>query len=144
MCYEWFLQLHSFNSSNNLYIQNDQTGIRSPIVPVLLNFITVNLKRTSTKGYFQPILTFVYNQNKHEEKEKNEEETICKNPLVTLVNLLLSSAHKKHWVMVNTKLLNLFKRITTNCYCKPTRVNNVYGSAKNPKKTKMKRNQKTT
>ena len=68
-------QLHSFNSSNNMYIQNDQTGIRSPIVPVLLNFITFDLKQTSTKtkNYFQPICVFVYNQDKHEVKEIKKE-----------------------------------------------------------------------
>lgn len=54
-----------------MYIQNDQTGIRSPIVPVSLNFITFDLKQTSTKtkNYFQPICVFVYNQDKHEVKE---------------------------------------------------------------------------
>ena len=63
----------------------------SPVISVLAK----SLKRTSNKGYFQSIFVFVDDKDKFEEKN-DEEQAVSKNPLVRLVNLLCSSAHKKH------------------------------------------------
>ena len=95
--------------------------------------IEIKIRKEIEELLFKPTNASMEDMDKFEEKETMRKKQLAKNTWYNwLINFILELI-KKRWVMLKIKL-SIFKRNATRDYNKPTRVTNVYGGVKKPRK----------